>query len=282
MLFLPAHVKKLVEQAHTRGADAYILDLEDSVPSAEKANARQQLENGIARVRQNGAAALIRINANTELTEADLLASCLPGVSAIVLPKVNDALDVANIARRLDVLESDRGLIPGGVRVIAQIEHVTALPRLDEIAQSSSRLLGMILGSEDFSVSAGMEPDPQTLFSPNQQIVFACRRAGILPFGFPGSIANYVQLDLFRVHIALARRMGFVGAFCVHPSQVQILNQEFLPSSAEIEAARGVIDAFEAAVRDGKGATTYRGRMIDPPVVARAREVLRRADGGQQ
>lgn len=134
----------------------------------------------------------------------------------------------------------------------------------------------MILGSEDFSASAGMEPIPEALFAPNQQIVFACRRAGILPFGFPASIADYTDLELFRTHIRLARRMGLVGAFCIHPSQVAPMNEEFLPSSADIEAARGVIAAFEAAAREGRGAASYRGKMIDPPVVARAQEVLRR------
>jgi citrate lyase subunit beta/citryl-CoA lyase len=282
MLFLPAHITKFIERGHTRGADAYILDLEDSVPVHEKASARRQLEGGVPLVRQGGAAALIRINAQSELREADLSAACLSGVSAIVLPKVNAPVDVASVATQLEDLEQARGLVAGSVRLIAQIEHVTALTRLDEIARSAPRLLGMILGSEDFSASAGMDPIPQTLFLPNQQIVFACRRAGILPFGFPASIADYTELDVFRSHIRLARSMGFVGAFCIHPSQVEILNQEFLPSSADIEGARGVIAAFDAAARAGKGATSYRGQMIDPPVVARAHEVLRRADAHRQ
>jgi citrate lyase subunit beta/citryl-CoA lyase len=278
MLFLPAHVRKFVERAHTRGADAYILDLEDSVPVDEKAGARRQLQAAVPLLRQGGAAALIRINAPPEQWEADLSAACLSGVSAIVLPKVNAAADVASIATRLDALEQSRGLAAGSVRLIAQIEHVSALPHLDDIARSAPRLLGMILGSEDFSVSAGMDPIPQTLFLPNQQIVFACRRAGILPFGFPASIADYTELDVFRSQVRLARQMGFVGAFCIHPAQVAILNQEFSPSPADIEAARGVIAAFDAAVRAGQGAASYRGQMIDPPVVARAHEVLRRAE----
>jgi citrate lyase subunit beta / citryl-CoA lyase len=282
MLFLPAHITKFVERGHTRGADAYILDLEDGVPVHEKSSARRQLEVGVPLVRQGGAAALIRINAQSELREADLSAACLSGVSAIVLPKVNAPFDVASVATRLEALERARGLVAGSVRLIAQVEHVTALTRLDEIARSAPRLLGMILGSEDFSVSAGMDPIPQTLFLPNQQIVFACRRAGILPFGFPASIADYTELDVFRSHIRVARRMGFVGAFCIHPSQVEILNQEFLPSSADIEGARGVIAAFDAAARAGKGATSYLGQMIDLPVVARAHEVLRRADAHRQ
>jgi citrate lyase subunit beta/citryl-CoA lyase len=277
MLFLPAHIEKYVERAHTRGADAYILDLEDSVPAGEKENARGLLAWGSHNVSRNGAAALVRINAMPEHAAADIEAACSPGVSAIVLPKVNSAAEIVSIATRLDALEARRGLPVGSVRLIAQIEHVAALPRLDEIAGSSPRLLGMTLGSEDFSASAGMEPIPEGLLGPNQQIVFACRRAGVLPFGFAASISDYSDTAVFRAHIRLARRLGFVGAFCIHPSQIAVMNEEFSPSAAEIEAAHGMIAAFEAGMREGKGAISYQGRMIDPPVVARAKEVLRRA-----
>jgi citrate lyase subunit beta/citryl-CoA lyase len=278
MLFLPAHVPRYIERAHTRGADAYILDLEDSVPQSEKAHAREGLADGARQVTQGGAATLVRINTQAEHRAADIEAACLPGVAAIVVPKVGVAADIVAVAVRLDSLEAARGIGAGGVRLIALIEHVAALPHLDEIALSSPRLLGMILGSEDFSASAGMEPIAEALLAPNQQIVFACRRAGILPFGFPASIAEYADAAAFRMHVRLARRLGFVGAFCIHPSQIEVLNEEFSPSAADIAAARAVIEAFDAAVRDGRGAASYLGRMIDPPVVERAQEVLRRAE----
>jgi citrate lyase subunit beta/citryl-CoA lyase len=277
MLFVPAHVDKYVELAHTRGADAYILDLEDSVPAADKAKARDRVATGVARVTHGGAAALIRVNSPSSVNAADIEAACIAGVSAIVLPKVSTAMDVIMVAMQLERLESERGLPKSSVGLIAMIESVAALPRLDDIATSSSRLLGMILGSEDFSESAGMEPVPETLFAPTQQVLFACRRAGILPFGFPASIADYSDLEQFRAHICLARRSGFVGAFCIHPSQVPILNEEFLPSPADIEAARGMIAAMDDAVCHGLGTASFRGKMVDPPIVARAQEVLRRA-----
>jgi citrate lyase subunit beta/citryl-CoA lyase len=136
----------------------------------------------------------------------------------------------------------------------------------------------MSLGSEDFSASAGMSPIPETLMWPNQQIVFACRRAGILPFGFPASIADFSDPARFTATIALARQMGFVGAFCVHPSQVAVLNEGFAPSPAEVQQARELIAANEAAVREGRGAFQFQGKMVDLPVVSRAHELLRRAE----
>lgn len=275
MLFVPAHVEKFVARAHERGADACILDLEDSVPLDVKTLARQGVRAAAGRVVQGGTTVLVRVNA----TEArlDLQASVCPEVSAVVLPKVNEASYPQAVAMALDTLEAARGMTLGHTRLIAQIEDVQALPRLDEIAGSTPRLLGMILGSEDFSVSAGMAAMPETLLMPNQMVLWACRRAGILPFGFAASIADFADLAAFRQHIRLARQLGFVGAFCVHPQQVAVMNEEFSPSAQELADARGVIAAYETALQAGRGAAEYRGKMVDPPVVARAQELLRRA-----
>lgn len=277
MLFVPAHVEKFVAAAHKRGADACILDLEDAVPAEQKARARTMLANGAQQVSVSGGAALVRVNAQADMIEADLDAAVMPAVRALVLPKVNDAETVQRIAARIDGLEAQRGITRGHTLLIAQIEDVQALPQLDAIAGSHSRLLGMSLGSEDFSASAGMAPIAEALFAPNQQIVFACRRAGVLPFGFPASIADYSDLERFGKTIRLASQLGFVGAFCVHPSQVEILNREFSPSAADIEDAEGIVAAFATAQAEGRAAATYKNKMVDPPVVARAQEVLRRA-----
>jgi citrate lyase subunit beta/citryl-CoA lyase len=123
-----------------------------------------------------------------------------------------------------------------------------------------------------------MAPIPETLFAPNQMVAFACRRAGILPFGFPASIADYSDAQVFTRTVKLASQLGFVGAFCIHPSQAHMLNEGFSPSSEELEHATGLLAAFAEAEREGRGAFAYKGKMVDPPVVARAEELLRRAD----
>ncbi len=277
MLFVPAQIEKFVAKAHTRGADAYILDLEDSVPASRKDVARSMIVADARQVSRSGAAVLVRINQPWTVSQRDLAAVVGRGVRAIVLPKVNCPDYVRAVAQEIDSLEAERDVAAGHTLLIAQIEDVDALARLDEIAASSSRLMGMTLGSEDFSASVGMEPIPAALFAPNQSIVFACRRAGILPFGFPASIADYAEIGDFRATIKLARQLGFVGAFCIHPSQVAVLNEEFAPTPNEIEHARGLVSAYEQALKQGRGAAEYRGKMIDPPVVMRAQELLRRA-----
>lgn len=277
LLFVPAHVEKFVAAAHTRGADAYVLDLEDAVPPEQKAQARSTLANAAKQVAQAGAAVLVRVNADEAWREDDLRAAVVAGVDAIVVPKVNNATELRDVDVHLDTVETQHGCIAGHTRLIAQIEDVRALPHLDLIAASSTRLIGMSLGSEDFSASAGMAPRPELLFAPNQQIVFACRRHGLAPFGFPASIADYSDIGSFRETIRLARDMGFVGALCVHPTQVAVLNDGFSPSAAAIADAQGVIDAFATAQAEGRAAVAYRNKMIDPPVVARAQALLRRA-----
>ena len=276
MLFIPAHRDDFVGKASQRGADAYILDLEDSVPEAQKEQARGAVVNAADIVAQNGAAALVRINQDLNQATADLEACIHPGVQAIVVPKVVSGSQIQALSNLIDKLEAQRGIVAGHTRLIAQIECVHGLGNLDDIAQSCDRLLGMSLGSEDFSASAGMEPTPEGLLAPNQAIVFACRRAAILPFRFPASIADYSDIERFRNTIHFARQLGFVGALCIHPSQVAILNDEFAPSDAEIERARALIDAYEQGLSEGKGAVEFEGSMVDAPVVARARELLLR------
>lgn len=277
MLFVPAHVQKYVTAAHTRGADANILDLEDSVPLGQKSDARSGLEAAAAAVSQSGADVLVRVNAIEAELEQDLSVAVHGAVRALMLPKIESPGQVRTIDARITELEREQGLTAGHTLLIAQIEHVRALPLMDGIASSSSRLMGMILGVEDFSVSVGMEPTADALYGPSQQLLFACRRAGILPFGYPGSIALFRELDELRRLIRLARDMGFVGSYAIHPDQVKVMNEEFQPSSEEVEYAVTLLAAYEEAAANGRGAFEFRGQMVDPPVVARAQELLRRA-----
>lgn len=276
LLFIPANNEKFVAKAHTRGADGIILDLEDSVAPGHKVSARQGLAAAAQQLAANGSDVLVRINA--EWLEDDIHAAATGDVSALILPKVNTAEPVIQAAALLDQLESERGLQPGGIRLLAQIEDVAALPNLDAIASSSPRLLGMSLGSEDFSASAGMLPLPETLYAPNQQVVFACRRAGILPFGFPDSITVFSDMDALRHAARQATAMGFVGALCIHPNQVTVLNQAFTPDAGAVADAKTLLAEFATAEAEGRGVFAFKGKMVDLPVILRARELVARAD----
>ncbi|HSH42149.1 MAG TPA: CoA ester lyase [Arenicellales bacterium] len=275
LLFVPANVERFVARAHTRGADAIILDLEDSVTLAEKDAARAALPNAAARVASHGVDVLARINRPWRLAIRDLEAVVDEHVHTIVVPKVEDAGHIRLVAEVMEELEAERGLPRGRIGLLAFVESPGALAQVDGIAAASDRLVGLFLGADDFSVETGMQPDKAGLLGPSQQIVFAARRAGILPLGFVGSIADYSDLDAYRATIREARALGFAGGLAIHPSQVPIMNEEFMPSQEEVAHARGVVEAYEAACAAGRGATEYQGKMIDAPVVARARETLR-------
>jgi len=276
-LFVPAHVEKFVAKAHTRGADAIILDLEDSVPLAEKASAREGVAAAAATVAAHGLDVLVRINRPWRLAVRDLEASVCAQVHTLAIPKVASGDHIAFIAETLDEIEVDKGLPVGHTRLLPFIEGLDGLANIRDIASASPRNLGLFLGAEDFSAEVGMVPAHQGLFAPSQQVVFAARRAGILPLGFVGSIADYSDLELFRERIREARALGFVGALGIHPSQIGIMNEEFVPSAEEVAHAEGLLAVYEQALAEGRGAAAYKGKMIDAPVVARAREVLRKA-----
>lgn len=277
MMFVPVIVQKFVDSAHKRPADAFILDLEDSVPAGEKTRARSLVRDAAVTVGKQGADVVVRINQPWRLAVRDLEASVCDAVCAIALPKVQDAGHVRGIAAILDELEQEQGLERGHTAIVPMVETADAFFEMREIARAHPRVVAMTLGAEDFALSAGMLPQPEGLLYPKQQMVLAARAAGILPLGFVASIAEYSDQDRFRAVIRQARRLGFRGGFCIHPLQVAIMNEEFAPSMEEVETARRLIAAYEEAVAAGRGAVEFEGKMVDEPIVVRARDTLNQA-----
>ena len=195
---------------------------------------------------------------------------------ALALPKVDGAEHVRLLAEIVDEVEAERGMAPGATRCIATVETAAAFFRIAEIARAHPRLCALTLGAEDFALSAGILPEAEGLFMPKQMAVFAARAAGIMPLGFIGTVAEYHDLDGFRQTIRRSRRPGFIGASVIHPSQVPILNEEFRAGPDEIDHARRVVAAYDKALAEGVGAVTIDGKMIDVPVVERARLLLAR------
>jgi citrate lyase subunit beta/citryl-CoA lyase len=274
LLFVPAHVERFIARAHERGADGVILDLEDAVPAAEKPAARAMLRDSIASITRNGTMAMVRVNHSLRYIGQDLEAAVLPGLTALVLPKVEDAGFVRDVADTVAELEVERGLQPGGIRLILQVETPGALFVLPAIAGAHPRVAAMTLGPEDYSAAIGGVPEPDTLLAPNYAVLCAARAVGILPLGFVGSIGAYSDIAAFAEMARRARRLGFRGALIVHPSQVGPLNEAFTPTAEELDWARRVVAGDAAARAEGRGAFQVDGKMVDPPVVRRAEEIL--------
>jgi len=281
MLYVPANVARFVDGAHRRGADAIILDLEDSVPAPEKARAREGLQAAAAAAGRGDADIVVRINRPWRHALADLEAAISPRVHALALPKTESAEHVGMIAEVARELEAERGMKIGTTRFVVMIETAGAFFRMAEIASADHRVVAMTLGAEDFALAVGMVPEPEGLFFPKQQLVIAARAAGVMPLGFIGTVADYKDLDAFRTTVRRSRRLGFMGASVIHPSQIAILNEEFGPSAEEVAAARRIVAAYAAATAAGRGAIEVDGKMIDVPVVERARRTLERFEAIQ-
>jgi len=276
LLFVPVTAKRFVDGAARRGADAIILDLEDSVAASEKERARTLVPEAAEIVSRGGADVVVRVNRPLRLAVRDIEAVVGPRVLALALPKTDSAEPVRLIAEIVDEVEAERGVAPGSTRLIAMVETAAAFFHIAEIARAHPRLCALNLGAEDFATSAGISPDAEALSMPKQMAVFAARAAGIMPLGFIGSIAEFHDLDGFRQTIRRSRRFGFIGASVIHPSQVPILNEEFRPNALEVDHARRVVAAYDKALAEGIGAVTVDGNMIDVPVVERARQLLER------
>jgi len=273
LLFVPANNRRFLEKVHTRGADAVIVDLEDSVPAGEKRSARDHLAVAVAQVTQSGADMLVRINQPLRLAVRDLEAAIIPGVRALVVPKVESGAALQALADVITDLELERKLPVGGIAMIAQIESPNALPRLDEIA-AISRVIGMSLGTEDLCAEMGMEPNADTLLMPSQAVVFAACRNGVIPYGFVDSISDYSDPERFAATIERARRLGFRGALAVHPKQVVVMNAGFMPSEKQVQEAKEIVESFQAHEKKGEAVFSLNGKMIDKPVVERAVRLL--------
>lgn len=278
LLYVPANNQRFTDKAHTRNADGLILDLEDSVPPVERDVARASLADCVKRAGSGHSDVLVRVNAGAPDLDADLDSAVIPGVTALVVPKAETPAQMVEIAKKVAALEQARGMEIGAIRFFVLIESSEGLLNAREVARADPRVAALSLGSEDFAAETGMEPNEENLLIPKQLTLFAARAAGVMPLGLVGSIAAYQDIENLERIALRSRALGFEGASCIHPSAVPVLNQAFTPSRFNVEKSRRIVAASEQAAAEGRGAFELDGRMVDAPVVARAKRLLERAE----
>ncbi|RJX33305.1 MAG: CoA ester lyase [Oxalobacter sp.] len=275
-LFVPADNDRLITSSLKQPCDIVILDLEDGTHPSRKTEARNTLTQSYARLKEAGKAVAVRINGDLNTAVTDLRAAVNPGLDLVVLPKIEHPRDVQLLSALVADLESMAHLKKGSVQFLLQIESAAALPKLYDIAAADPRVMGMMLGSEDFSLDCGSLPMPEALTVPSMMVLHASRAAGIQPIGFIASIANLGDVAQFREKLEQARTLGFYGAMVVHPKFLEAINTCYTPTPAEVTEAREIVSAFDAAFAEGKGAIKVNDKMIDKPVYLRARALLER------
>jgi citrate lyase subunit beta/citryl-CoA lyase len=264
----------MLEKARALLVDAVILDLEDGVPPGEKALARE----AVRRALEDGAYApqvILRLNAlGSGLAQTDLQEAFHPRVEAICLPKAEGVGDVEKLASMLETMEMERGLPAGAVDVLLMVETALGVLAAPDMARASQRVRALGLGGEDLAKDLGAirTPGGQELAHARAHLVIAARAAGAV--AIDTIYADLANLDGLSDDARAARQLGFSGKLLIHPAQIEPVHSAFAPSREELEYARRVVDAFEAAEAQGEGVIALEGQMIDAPVVARAREIL--------
>src|SRR5579863_4670406 len=275
MLYVPASSQRFIAKAHERGADAIILDLEDSVAPGEKLSARTGLRESVPAVSRNGAKVFVRVNSNKDMILADAEAACRAGTFGLFVPKANDPGELKRLDRHLAKVEKIMKKREKTVLVLL-IEDPGAVLDARVLAEATPRVLGIATGSEDLATAMSAEPTPEVLRMPNLLVHLAAKAAGVLSFGLLTSVADFRDIAGIERAAREARAFGFDGATCVHPSAIAILNQTFAPSTEEIDRATRMIAAYEESLAAGKGACVFEGKMIDVPIVIRARALVAR------
>ena len=221
----------------------------------------------------------VRVNAFfTGLTELDVQETTKPGVDMVLFPKIDTPEEIRQAERLLARREGEQALPVGSVGMLAMVETALGVLNAFEIARASERLLALCFGAEDFTSDMGAIRTKQSLEVAHARghIVLASRAAGILAIDTP--YTDLADDEGFLAETRAIRGMGYGGKLLIHPKQIELVHQAFAPSEEEVTYARRVVEAFEAAESGGTGAIALDGKMIDAPVVARAREILSHRD----
>nr|PZN86893.1 MAG: CoA ester lyase [Pseudomonadota bacterium] len=284
LLFVPGDSDRKIAKAMSSGADALILDLEDSVALDRKEEARAMTRDFIASAKgqEKRPRLYVRINAlTTDFWSADLEGVMPAGPDGIILPKPRSGEDVHRLSLALDHAEERAGLKQGSTRIVAIATEVPiCVLNMASFVGSSSRLEGLTWGAEDLSAEVGStatrEPNG-ALTSPyrlaRDLCLFTAVSAGVQPIDTV--FIDFRDLDGLRAEAAAAARDGFTGKLAIHPDQVPIINAAFTPSQREIDHARDIVAMFAAS--PGAGVISLNGRMYDRPHLTRAERVLARA-----
>ncbi len=275
LLFVPGNKENMLEKAAGLRPDILVPDMEDSVPNAEKDNARKTIQSFLPRLAETGLPIMPRVNSlDTGWLESDLAAVVGPEILGLSIGKINGPQDIETVSDLLAELERAVELTVGSLKLIPWLESARAIVKCYEICTSNPRIIGVAFGAEDFTHDMGVErlEDESEVAYARNVLCVAARAAHVTALDTP--YFRFKDEAGLRANSAAAKQCGFKGKFAIHPAQIDAINETFSPSKAEIEHARRVVVAFEEAETAGRGSTSLDGKVIDVPVVKRARAIL--------
>lgn len=275
-LYVPGDAPRLMVSAGLHRPDGVIFDLEDGVHPDHKAAARWLVRNALRSVDFGDTERMVRVNRGDAGLE-DLEAVVPEAVDVILIPKVEDPLTVVEVDRAVSALRRRAGL-DRPVWLMPILESALGIEHAFAIARASERVVALTIGLEDYTADLGVTRTPtgeESLFA-RQRVVNAATAAGVQ--AIDSVYGDVADTDGLAAWCARSRALGFVGMGCVHPRQIEVIQRGFAPSPAEVEQARRIIEAAEAARAAGRSVVALGSKMIDPPVVKRALQLVAEAE----
>ena len=279
MLFIPGNTPNLLINGNFLGSDAVIFDLEDAVSPAEKDSARILVRNTMKYLDFRGCETIVRINSiDTDYWKKDLDLVMTQKPNLIMLPKTNTAADVQEADSYMAEVEQRLGLAKNTVQLMPLIETALGVENAFAIATASDRVTAMFLGAEDLTADLRCKRTKggREIEYARGRMVMAARAACVDVYDTPFTDVN--DDEGIRTDAEYAKALGFTGKAAISPRHVEVINEVFSPSQADIDYAYEVMDAIRMAKEQGKGAIALRGKMIDAPIVARAQQTIAMAE----
>ncbi len=278
LLFVPANQRRMLDKLGSLPADGFIFDLEDTVPAAEKANARAMAKECIAKLPPDKS--WIRCNSVPSGYIHEDFEEFVgnPGVCGFVVPKQDSPGDVAFVDRLLSSIETRKGLASGSTPIIVMIESASGVLSSQQIMTGAKRIESAVYaGGEDgdMNVSLGAiwsSEGPEMMFV--RQFTLVAARAADIKYPLDGVFSNIRDPEGFKRDTTLSRRLGFRGRTVIHPSQIEAANRIYTPTAAEIDYSTRVLKAFDEALARGTASTTVDGKLVDVAMAKTARNLL--------
>jgi len=276
-IFIPANIPSMINSAVVLHSDSIVFDLEDTIPLEEKDSARILLREAFKSldfIREKNI--LIRVNnPSTAYFDEDIKEIVPLGDYPLVIPKV-DLSNMSIVNEKLERIESEYKL-NYQVPIAPLVETAFGVEYINQILKSSERIIAVFWGAEDFTADMGIArtPEGSELWYSRSKLTIAAHIAGVEVIDTP--FTDIKNLAGLRKDAAVAKQLGFTGKAAIHPSQIDVINEVFSPSQEEIEYSLRVVKAFTEGKKEGKGVVLENGRMIDKPVVTRAKLILKKA-----
>ncbi len=272
-LYLPGNNPKLMINAGIYGSHGIILDLEDSVAPEKKSEARFLVRNALRSVDFYGAERMVRINQLPAGLED--LNYCIPhGVNLILIPKCEHAKQVLQTDEKISEILGRKN---DNIHLMPIIENAAGVMNAFEIARASENVVALAIGLEDYTADIGTQrtPEGKETFFARSMVVNAARAVNIQPID--SVFSDIDDMEALKRNVLESKALGFAGMGCIHPRQVPVIHENFLPDEAETSRAKRIVTAFEKAKKESSGVVALDSKMIDLPVVSRALKTIERA-----